>query len=229
MGSMTIGSALGILGNEVRYVTDGSNVQVLRGLVADPTQVLDFPWGERDASRAEAQHMLDDLRPSLLLAVERTGFTQGERYLNYRGMDITLAMSKLDFLFDAFPDSIGIGDGGNEIGMGNLAKELLLEGVTPYPALTRTAHTIVAATSLWGAYGLVAGLSILTGRDLLPTAQLQEQWLRRSVELGATDAVTGRREVTVDTRSLDECIQCLDEVRRVMELAMTSRAKTNQL
>ena len=86
-------------------------------------------------------------------------------------MDITLAMSKLDFLFEEFPASVGIGDVGNEIGMGNLARALILEEVTPYPALTKTAQTIIATTSLWGAYGLVAALSMLTGRDLLPIAR----------------------------------------------------------
>ena len=225
MGAMVLGHALSALGNDVRYVTDGPNVMVIRGLIPDPTQVMDFPWGERDASRIEARHLLDDLRPSLLVAVDRVGFAQGERYLNHRGMDITLAMAKLDFLFEGFPASVGIGDGGNEIGMGNLARELVVEDVTPYPALTRTTHIIPAATSLWGSYGLVAALSNLTGRDLLPSEAVQEQWLRRAVELGAVDATTGKRETTVDGWSLSECCAMLNEVRSLITPGLASRSK----
>ncbi len=228
MGAVVLAHALRALGNDVQYVTDGPNADVLRGLEDGSAEVVEFPWGERDASRAVARRLLNDLRPSLLLAVERPGFAQGERYLNYRGMDITLAMSKLDFLFEGFPTSIGIGDGGNEIGMGGLARELVLEEVTPYPALTKTAKTIVASTSLWGVYGLVAGLSMLTDRDLLPTAQMQEHWLRRCVELNAADAVTGRREATVDSHSLAECTAVLDDLRKTVGAGLASGSRSSR-
>ena len=228
MGAVVLAHALRALGNDVRYVTDGPNVEVLRGMEDGSTEVVDFPWGERDASRAVARRLLNDLRPALLLAVERPGFAQGERYLNYRGMDITLAMSKLDFLFEGFPTSIGIGDGGNEIGMGGLARELVLEEVTPYPALTKTAKTIVASTSLWGVYGLVTALSLLTDRDLLPTAQMQEHLLRKCVELNAADATTGRREVTVDSHSLAECASVLEDLRKTVGAGMASSTQSSR-
>ena len=228
MGTVTLCQALRRLGKEVSIVSDGPNLRVLRGLCTEDTKVIDFPWGERDASRAEARRLLDQLEPSLLLAVERVGFAQGERYLNNRGMDITLAMSKLDYLFEGFPASIGIGDMGNEIGMGSLAKPLILEDVTPYPALTRTTHTIVASTSLWGAYGLVAGLSLLSGEDLLPSEDQQEEWLHRTVELGASDAITGRRDITVDTHTLSECNEVLADLHRLVRQGKASRSAAGQ-
>ena len=228
LGAVVLAHALRALGNDVRYVTDGPNVDVLRGLEDGSAEVTDFPWGERDASRAVARRLLNDLQPSLLLAVERPGFAQGARYLNYRGMDLTLAMSKLDFLFEEFPTTIGIGDGGNEVGMGGLARELVLEEVTPYPALTRTAKTIVASTSLWGVYGLVAALSMLTDHDLLPTAQMQEHWLRRCVELNAVDAVTGRREATVDSHSLAECTSVLEDLRKTLGAGLASGSRSSR-
>ena len=37
-----------------------------------------------------------------------------------RGRDITPQTARVDYLFDGGVPSVGIGDGGNEIGMGNL-------------------------------------------------------------------------------------------------------------
>ncbi len=225
LGAVAMGRALEQLGRPVHYVTDGPTVPVLAGMVDDPSRVIDFPWGERETSRAEARRLLDTLRPSLLIAIERVGFTQGERYLNHRGMDITLAMSKLDLLFEEFSASIGIGDTGNEIGMGNLAKALVLEDVTSYPALTKTAHTIIAGTSHWGAYGLLAALSTLTGRNLLPSAVAQEMLLRRALELGAVDAITGKQEASVDGYSLEQCAEVLGLLHELVETAVTARPR----
>ena len=223
LGAVTIGQALEKLGRPVHYVTDGPNVQVLAGMVDSRSLVVDFPWGEREASRDEAKRLLKTFRPSLLIAIERVGFTQGERYLNYRGMDITLAMSKLDLLFEEFPDSIGIGDIGNEIGMGGLAKALVLEDVTSYPALTKTTQTVIAGASHWGAYGLLAALSMLTGRNLLPSAAAQETLLRRAVEMGAVDAITGKQEASVDGYSVEQCNEVLDMLHELVDSAVTAR------
>ena len=143
-------------------------------------------------------------------------------------MDITLAMSKLDLLFEEFPTSIGIGDVGNEIGMGNLAKALVLEDVTPYPALTKTAHTIIAGTSHLGVYGLIAGLSVLTGRNLLPSIEEQETLLRKAVEMGAVDAVSGKQEASVDGLSLAQCNEVLSKLHHLVGTAVTTKPRASR-
>ena len=215
LSAVTVGRALERLGRDVRYVTDAPNLRPLQGLVTDRSKVIEFPWRDRDASYQEARSLLRRLSPSLLMAVERVGFTQGERYMNYRGLDITLAMAKLDLLFEDPADSIGIGDDGNEIGMGAIAKELVVERVTPYPSLTPTTHVVVGTTALWASYGFVGALGALAGTDLLPRKADVDGWLRTAVELGATDALSGRREAAVDGHALDECGEVLERVRRL--------------
>src|SRR5207248_3184869 len=67
--------------------------------------------------------------------------------------------------------TVGVGDGGNEIGMGRVRARLAREG----PLMARIAsivpvdHPVVAGVSNWGAYGIVAQLARLTGRSLLHT------------------------------------------------------------
>jgi D-glutamate cyclase len=59
-------------------------------------------------------------------------------------------------------------------------------------------HLVVAGTSNWGAYGIVAELSRLAGRDLLHSSDEELRMLRACVDAGAVDGVTRRAEPTVD-------------------------------
>lgn len=103
--------------------------------------------------------------------------------------------------------TIGIGDGGNEIGMGSFLWESLhplVPGGHGPRIVCRipTDWTVVAGTSNWGAYALAAAVALLAGRpDVLhswPEAR-HEQLLRHLVQHGpAVDGVTREREPTVD-------------------------------
>ncbi|HMP15928.1 MAG TPA: DUF4392 domain-containing protein, partial [Gemmatales bacterium] len=84
---------------------------------------------------------------------------------------------------------IGIGDGGNEIGMGKLPWEVLRANIVlggKIACRVPTQHLLVAGTSNWGAYALAAGLLQCRGRTELAhlfeaerEAQLWESVLRR--------------------------------------------------
>ncbi|MGO9774391.1 MAG: glutamate cyclase domain-containing protein, partial [Roseiarcus sp.] len=71
----------------------------------------------------------------------------------------------LDDLFLAGPwDTIAIGDGGNEIGMGALPRTLIGVHVAHGEAIacvTPAAHLILAGVSHWGAYALLGGLAVI--------------------------------------------------------------------
>jgi hypothetical protein len=98
------------------------------------------------------------------------------------------------------PVTVGIGDGGNEIGMGNVRRRLLKAGglIARTSSIVSVDHLVVAATSNWGAYGVVAGLSRLTGTDLLHAPELEPRIIEACIAAGAFDGVTRRREPTVD-------------------------------
>jgi Domain of unknown function (DUF4392) len=59
-------------------------------------------------------------------------------------------------------------------------------------------HLVVAGTSNWGAYGIVAELSRLARRDLLHSSEEELRMLDACVAAGAVDGVTRRAEPTVD-------------------------------
>ena len=132
---------------------------------------------------------------------------------NMRGVCIDAHTAPLHRLFERLPQfhptarTIGVGDGGNEIGMGSipwaeLRRRLTGEHAGRVPCRIACDFNIVAGTSNWGAMALAAAVCLLRGRlDVLQpwTRERQREWLEHLVANGpAVDGVTGRREVTVD-------------------------------
>ena len=212
-GAVALGSALSALGYRAIYVTDERSSAVLRGLVDDESPVVEFPIAGHEESRAAAERLLSELSPELVVAVERCGLTDEGLYRNMHGADVTEYHAKVDFLFTERIPSVGIGDGGNEIGMGNLLPVIPL--VLPMPArpcATRTTRLVIASVSNWGAWGVVAALSRLTGRYLLPSRKEATRLLERAVSLGAVDGVSGRRTVSVDGFPVEDNARVLEEM-----------------
>ena len=118
-GAIAIGRALQALGRRVTYITDSYTAPVLQRW-ADGGQVVEFPIAGVEESKRHAAQLLEELQPALLISIERCGRNRNDEYLNMRARDITPQTARLDYLFDAGVPSVGIGDGGNEIGMGNL-------------------------------------------------------------------------------------------------------------
>jgi hypothetical protein len=127
-----------------------------------------------------------------------------------RGLDITAHMAPAHLLFEAARHTpglttIGIGDGGNEVGMGKVAWDVLRRNI-PRGGLVAcrvpTDHLIVCGISNWGAYGLAAGVRLLRGRAAdreLFDVERERELLRLLVEQGPlVDGVLGRPAVSVD-------------------------------
>ena len=100
---------------------------------------------------------------------------------------------------------MGIGDGGNEIGMGNLIDIIpSVESLPDDPAISSVDRLIIASVSNWGGYGLAASLSQLTGKNLLPGADDEARMVQGMIDAGAVDGTTGDAVPTVDNFSMDE-------------------------
>lgn len=141
---------------------------------------------------AELLSLLERERPAGLIATERCGRAADGRYINSRGQSISGRMAPLDELFLHFDGpTVGIGDGGNEIGMGNLA-EGVARRLDRIPCAVKTDTLIIATVSNWGALGLCAALGQLPSEaelmgayELCPGADL-------------IDGITGEPTVSED-------------------------------
>ena len=203
-GAITIGRAVQALGNRVSYVTDSYTAPVLRAWAND-AEVVEFPIMGVEDSKEHAARLLEELQPSLLISIERCGRNRNDEYLNMRARDITPQTARVDYLFDHGVPSVGIGDGGNEIGMGNLVEVIpSVESLPDDPAISQVDRLIIASVSNWGGYGLAAALSLLTGKALLPSAEGEAEMVQGMIDAGAVDGTTGDAVPTVDNFSMDE-------------------------
>ena len=203
-GAIAIGNALMALGRQVTYVTDECTAPVLRHWAGD-ADVIEFPTTGIEESKRYAAELLEHLQPSLLISIERCGRNRNDEYLNMRGRSITEHTARVDYLFDGSVPSVGIGDGGNEIGMGNLADIIpSVDSLPDDPAIAEVDCLVIASVSNWGGYGLVAAISRLAGRNLLPSAESESRMVQAMVEAGAVDGTTGDAVPTVDNFSMEE-------------------------
>jgi hypothetical protein len=142
-----------------------------------------------------------------------------------RGRDITEHMAPAHLLFEAGErkyTTIGIGDGGNEIGMGKIPPEVIGRNV---PGGERIAcrvaadHLVVAGVSNWGAYALAAGVRLLRGAPHdagLFDPGRERKLLEVMVEHGPlVDGMSGRRVAVVDGLAFERYAGVLEEVGRV--------------
>ena len=205
-GAAVLGRALRRLGAHVEYVTDA----ITRPLLAASLDALDEPTDVRvypDSSGA-AGRVLAEVKPTHLVAIERPGRARSGDYLNARGLSVAQWNPPLDDLFLQAGKrvvTIGVGDGGNEIGMGNVRTRIIRQSplMARIAATVKVNHLVVAGVSNWGAYGIVAQLARLAGVPLVHTVALERRMIEASVKAGGHDGLTLRREATVDGLPLD--------------------------
>jgi len=161
------------------------------------------------------------------IAIERCGRSADGPPRNMRGQDIGSYTAPLDELFTAGPwDTIAIGDGGNEIGMGAISRSLIAGQVAhgdTIACVTPAQHLIVSGVSNWGAYALIGALAALR-EDWRGTllACLDETVdravLEAAVEHGpAVDGVSRLQTLTVDNLDIATHHRILRMVRTMVE------------
>jgi hypothetical protein len=152
-----------------------------------------------------------------------------DRCHTMRGRDITAQMAPAHRLIEHGArqeprlTTIGIGDGGNEIGMGKVPWDTIRRNV-PDGGLTAcrvpTDHLIVAGVSNWGAYALAAGVLLLRGEKedaALFDTDRERRLLQTMVEQGPlVDGMTTRRTATVDGLTWEQYAAPLAKMGQVL-------------
>lgn len=168
----------------------------LSRLLGKRFQIFELPIASARDTAPLLETLLAQHRPDCIVSIERAGVAENGRYHNMKGDDITDFAAKVDALFGRDDlASIAIGDGGNEIGMGNAAEAL--SGLPIVPSITCCHELVVSSVSNWGVYGLIAMMEAMTGEELLDLCDPEAitHWL---VENGSVDGVTVKPEPTED-------------------------------
>lgn len=179
-------------------------------LIAD-YRVLQLTARDLEAAAEQAREQLQLLQPAAIISIERPGLASDGRYYNMRGEDITARCAFFDpFLDHASCPTVAIGDGGNEIGMGNIATAISSLDINA--SVTRCDELLVADVSNWGAYGLIAILASWSGQDLL--AQVSPVNILDYLSArGSVDGVTRENTLTEDGLEAEEGLRVIQELR----------------
>jgi hypothetical protein len=224
--------ALRRLGVSCRVCTDEPCASACRaalsGIADVPIDIVPLGGPVDDVIATWREH---DVR--LAVAIERCGRTADGTARNMRGDDIGAHTTLLDDLFLAGPwDTIAVGDGGNEIGMGALPQSLIGAHVAHGEAIacvTPATHLIVAGVSHWGAYALLGGLAVARAdwRAVLECLDpgLDREILETTVRDGpAVDGVTRRQTMTIDSLDCAVHHRVLDAIRILVREALAGEA-----
>ena len=177
-----------------------------------------LPSGGGWRANYEGANLITEINPSAAIFVEKPGPNDLGVYHSMKGIDVSKYHIDVGPLIRKLVRdnvvTVGIGDGGNEVGMG-VVKDSVRKYV-PYGNLCNcpcrggiasalpTNHLIISATSNLGAYALAAGIFLREGiRECLISYEVLEIMIRASVSAGSVDGVTGRSELSVDGHSID--------------------------
>jgi len=161
-----------------------------------------------------ARAALEELEPTLVISVERPGITENGRYYNMRMQDITDYAAKYDLFFQLCNcPTLAFGDGGNEIGMGNIRKELTHLPIAP--SVTTCDELVIAAVSNWSVYGVVAAMSAMLQKDLFAFFD-PEAIIEFLVANGSIDGITRRPEYSEDGFPLAVGLNIIAQLRKAI-------------
>ncbi|WP_335989485.1 glutamate cyclase domain-containing protein [Pseudoalteromonas sp. CH_XMU1449-3] len=192
VGAIALYKVLEKLGKQPILVTGNPLYSALK----NDFNCFELPINSIDNAHTFSIKALAQLKPDCVLSIERPGLNEHQRYYNMRGIDISEHCGCFDFFVTEAPcPTIAIGDGGNEIGMGNLAQHMQALNITP--CLTTCDELLLADVSNWAAYGLIAFLSRWHNTDLLADIE-PLNILHYLSERGSVDGVTHKNELTED-------------------------------
>ena len=209
IGAIALYRVLEGLGHEPVFGCAPPISQVLAG----DFRTLEVPILGWEATRPMVESALADIRPSVVVSIERPGVAEDGRYYNMRGRDISDFLAKFDLFFELCEcPTIGVGDGGNEIGMGNVHAELAQLPIIP--SVTMCNELVIATVSNWGVYGIIAALSRELDQDLFRYFDPVEI-VRYLVDRGAVDGKTGYAECSEDGFPLAVGLSIIAQLREL--------------
>jgi len=221
VGTAELAAALEALGCAVTAAADAPAFPMLTAALqaagAEAQAVLIPAAGTEDFCAALAA----EVRPDVFIALERPGKGADGHFHNMRGGIIDPGVADTDCLLslahDAGAVTVGIGDGGNELGMG------ALRALAPRPhgqaiaAVQPADYALTAGVSNWWGPGLAALLSHETGRQLLPTAERETAILQAVVDAGGVDGCDGQSALRVDGLPLEANLERLVALAALLE------------
>ena len=163
--------------------------------------------------RIDGFKFCDEFKPSAIFAIEKPGKNEYGQYHHMSGYNISHCLENIEDIFLAAQKNLiptfAIGDGGNEVGMGELqdiTKEIVPAGKEcgcgcggGIAAVSKADFLMTATVVNWGATAITAVLSLITEkRNVLASPELELRSLESCVSAGAVDGFHNEAIPSVD-------------------------------
>ena len=214
-GALLLARAFYEEGRESEVWTDSLCVEAFKECaksIGFPTQLVKVP---------DVNVVLDEYKPDGIVFTERLGRASDGKYYNIRKKDISEWTTPLDELALKAAKSgiatVGIGDGGNEVGMGNFYNELsfLLPDYKNCLSVIDVDAALPVDVSNWGAYALVASLSQLWHNWRGHRGDDERNMLCALKACGVVDGISCKPESSVDGFPMDIQISITNQLYRL--------------
>ncbi|NXG61501.1 GLUCM protein, partial [Hemiprocne comata] len=192
-GALAIAAVLQALEKGVAIVTDQRamdlNKKIIEeavqlGILKKPVPLLSYQKENADSAILFLCENGNPGKPRFdhLIAIERAGMAADGNYYNARKVNIKHLVDPIDELFLAAQSipgvsTTGVGDGGNELGMGKV-KDAVKKHIKNGDAIAcdvEADFTVVAGVSNWGGYAIACALYVLS------TCEVHDRYLRKAV------------------------------------------------
>ncbi|XP_058018544.1 D-glutamate cyclase, mitochondrial isoform X4 [Ahaetulla prasina] len=192
-GAIAMAAILKAMEKNVVIVTDQRALDLNRKIIKESVEqeilqtsvpVISYQSNSPDSA---LQFLCEDGNPEKprfnhLIAIERAGMAADGNYYNARKVNIKHLVDPIDELFIAAQTlpgitTTGIGDGGNELGMGKV-KEATKKHIKNGDVIAcdvEADFAVVAGVANWGGYAVACGLYILK------TCEIHDRYLRKAV------------------------------------------------
>ncbi len=187
----------------------------------------------------DAERWLAVRGPALVIAIERPGRSVTGAYHNMSGRNVSHCLNNFEDLFIEAESrgiwTIGIGDGGNEVGMGALQAVVRAQVAAGsacgcgcgggIAAVSSSRSLVTAVVANFGATAIAAMLALLTDdREALPWPALELQSLDACVAAGAVDGQHNECVASVDGLAADAYGAVLELIADAVDRARHRRS-----
>lgn len=210
-----LGEFIQLIGGRALLLTDAACAPVVAAVADGRTELKTATCAEDIAALA------GNTTFTHVVSVERLGpAADGHIYYMSGERADAPGVALEDVLEGAVGRSIGIGDGGNELGMGSLDRDLIAATVAHGDRIACRVESddlIVSGISNWGAAALILAIGLTRPGALEPaleiaTGERHQRLVDLALLAGAVDGVVGRPERLVDEVSIVAAGELIDRM-----------------
>lgn len=191
---------------------------------------------DSDRARVEAARLFGAARPAAMVSIEKPAPNPAGRYHTGVGLDVTDTLGKVDHFVDAASEAgaltIGIGDGGNEVGLGRILDDVIeiVPGGSKIGAATKSDILVVASTANWGSYAIEACIAAALHKpEVIHSLDEERRVVDGSVNAGFIDPATGMPNGWIDGTPPICSESMLELLRQMVELRLAARYRPNSM